>query len=359
MNLRLLVPFLAILPALPIVGCGSPGAPEPPSLYVPAPVDDLTAARIDDAVHLTWKTPTHTTDHLALKHPVPMQICRAVESGPCTLIGTLTLSSGTAATYVDTLPPELKQGPYRLLRYEIASQNRAGKSAEPTDPAFSAAGTSPAAITDATAVVRSGGVVLTWTAFPEDSVSFRIEREWLSAPPTEEKHRSPMVSPPPPTEQILVVHAASGSDPGGTVDDSALSNQKYRYVLERVASTTLSGKTIKVQGLPSKAIEVNTVDSFPPAVPQGLVAVADTAGHAIDLSWTPNGDSDLAGYRVYRRDLHGSQPAQRIASPGIETSYRDAQVQAGGSYAYTVSAVDESGNESAKSAETEEDLPSP
>jgi hypothetical protein len=359
MNRRLLVPFLALLPVLSIMSCGSPGAPEPPSLYVPAPVDDLAAARIDDAVHLTWKTPTRTTDHLPLKHAVSMQICRAVETGPCTPVGTLTLAPGTGATYTDTLPPELTQGPYRLLRYEIAPRNRAGKSADPTGPAFSAAGAAPAAVTDATAMVRSGGVVLTWKPVPEDSVSFRIQRAWLSAPQTEEKHRSPMASPPTPTEQTLVVHVASGSDSGGTVDNTALFNQKYRYVLERVASTTLSGKTIQVQGLPSKAIEVNTADSFPPAVPQGLVAVADTAGHAIDLSWTPNSDSDLAGYRVYRRDLHGNQPAQRIASPGIETSYRDAQVLAGGSYAYTVSAVDESGNESAKSAETEENLTSP
>ena len=86
---------------------------------------------------------------------------------------------------------------------------------------------------------------------------------------------------------------------------------------------------MEIQGLPSEAIVVATTDVFPPAVPQGLVAVADAAAGAIDLSWSPDSDSDLAAYHVYRRDVHGSSPAQRIASVGIETSFRDTAVQAG------------------------------
>ena len=103
---------------------------------------------------------------------------------------------------------------------------------------------------------------------------------------------------------------------------------------------------------------VATTDTFPPAVPQGLVAVADAAAGAIDLSWYPDTDSDLAAYHVYRRDVHGDLPAQRIASVGVETSYRDAGAQPGHTYAYSVSAVDQSGNESKRSPEVEESLAS-
>jgi hypothetical protein len=76
---------------------------------------------------------------------------------------------------------------------------------------------------------------------------------------------------------------------------------------------------VEVQGPPSEAIVISTTDTFPPAVPQGLVAVADAAAGAIDLSWSPDSDSDLAAYHVYRRDVHGGLPPQRIASVG----YRD------------------------------------
>jgi fibronectin type 3 domain-containing protein len=116
---------------------------------------------------------------------------------------------------------------------------------------------------------------------------------------------------------------------------------------------------VEVQGLPSEAIEVPTTDTFPPAVPRGLVAVADAAAGAIDLSWVPDTDSDLAAYDVYRRDVQTSVPAQRIASVNLETSFRDTTVQPEHTYAYSITAVDQSGNESKPSPEVEETLPRP
>ncbi len=114
---------------------------------------------------------------------------------------------------------------------------------------------------------------------------------------------------------------------------------------------------MEVQGPASEAILVTTTKKFPPAVPQGLVAVADAAAGAIDLSWSPDSDSDLAAYHVYRRDVHEGLPAQRIASVGVETSFRDTGAQAEHTYAYSVSAIDQSGNESEHSPEIEETLP--
>ena len=161
----------------------------------------------------------------------------------------------------------------------------------------------------------------------------------------------------PAVDQTLVVHSLDGVDPGRALDNSALFNQQYRYVVERVATLALSGQSVEVQGPASEAILVTTTKKFPPAVPQGLVAVADAAAGAIDLSWSPDSDSDLAAYRVYRRDVHEGLPAQRIASLGTETSYRDTGAQPDHTYAYSVSAIDQSGNESEHSPEIEETLP--
>ena len=267
-------------------------------------------------------------------------------------------------------------------------RNHAGKSAGPSNIAYSAAGTGPARLTGLTARMRRDGVLLSWQPVEQPMlVSFRIERLQLTAPTEPEKPRSPLAPPIPATAQTLQVQGGDSgaphadlsnadpahsdrahsdpahadpahADPGHAIDASALFGQRYRYVVERFVTRSLSGQTIEVQGPPSEPIELVTTDVFPPTVPQGLVAVADSAAGAIDLSWSPDSDSDLAAYDVYRRDTQRNQPAQRVASVGMETSYRDTTVQPGHTYTYSLSAVDQAGNESQHSAEVEETLPS-
>ncbi len=352
--------LLAILPAGSTIGCGAPAAPQPPSLNLPLPVVNLSAVRIGNSVHLAWTMPTHTTDHLALQRPVKVQVCRALENGDCANVGSLSLTAGKEGAYTDELPADLAQGPDRLLRYEVLLNNHAGKSAGPSNPAYSATGVSPPALAGLTAQVRGDGVLLGWqpVAEPGGSVSFRIERLQLDVPVTQETPKSPLAPATPAAAQTLVVHEKDGVDPGHALDNSALFNQRYRYALERVATVAVSGQSVEVQGLPSETIVVATTDVFPPAIPQGLVGVADAAAAAIDLSWSPDTESDLEAYRVYRRDVQGSPAVQRIASVGVETSYRDTAVQPGHTYAYSLSAVDQSGNESKRSPEVEETLPS-
>jgi hypothetical protein len=352
--------LLTILVAGPATGCGSPGAPQPPSLNLPIPVLNLSAVRIGNSVHLAWTMPTRTTDHMALEHPVKVQICRALEKRPCANVGSLSLEPGKEGAYTDELPADLVQGADRLLRYEVFLNNHAGKYAGPSNVAYSAAGVSPPAITELTGQVRGDGVLLNWqpAAEPERSVSFRIERLQLDAPAPQETPKSPLAPAVPAALQTLVVHGKEGGDPGHAIDASALFNQRYRYAIERVATVAVSGQAVEVQGQPSEAIVVATTDVFPPGVPQGLVAVADAAAGAIDLSWSPDSESDLAAYYVYRRDVHGDSQVQRIASVGVETSYRDAGAQPEHTYAYSLSAVDQSGNESKRSLEVEETLPS-
>ncbi len=95
----------------------------------------------------------------------------------------------------------------------------------------------------------------------------------------------------------------------------------------------------------------------------GLAAVAVGAENggeaAIDLSWQPDTEADLAGYIVYRREGGGAwqriSPAQPLVGPG----FHDAHVQPGHTYSYAVSAIDQGGHESARSSEAEETVPDP
>ena len=90
-------------------------------------------------------------------------------------------------------------------------------------------------------------------------------------------------------------------------------------------------------------------DVTPPAIPSGLVATGgDTS---VGLTWTSNTDPDLAGYNIYRTTTTGVGYAKLNQTLAQSSSYLDGAVSNGTTYYYAVSAVDTSGNESAKSME--------
>jgi fibronectin type 3 domain-containing protein len=84
-------------------------------------------------------------------------------------------------------------------------------------------------------------------------------------------------------------------------------------------------------------------------VPGGLHAAA--APNSIELAWERNTEPDLAGYRLYRAAADGA--FEKIAEVSQVPSYSDHKVEHGKTYRYAVSAVDQSGNESARSAVVE------
>ena len=82
-------------------------------------------------------------------------------------------------------------------------------------------------------------------------------------------------------------------------------------------------------------------DRTPPTVPQTL-AVTAVAASQVDLVWNPSADPNgVSGYRIYRDGKY------RATVHG--TSYTDTRLVAGTEYTYTVTAYDDSGNESAPS----------
>jgi len=64
------------------------------------------------------------------------------------------------------------------------------------------------------------------------------------------------------------------------------------------------------------------VDSIPPAAPTGLVGVIDTTG-LVTLTWKPNKESDLWGYRIYRANYSDEEYSQLTVSPVTENVFYD------------------------------------
>jgi len=357
-----------------LVGCGTPGAPEPPSLKLPDPVTDLTAARTGNEVLLSWKMPKKNTDKLLLKGAVPVRVCRKEGSGACVAIpGNLAFPPEAAGSFKETLPQALAVGEPRALSYFVELLNRNGRSAGPSNAAVVLAGEAPPAVANLSAKVIKAGAVLRW-APDHPGEAIRLHRKLLT-PRAEDKSKAnqgPLTPAPEPVEENLLVDADSGvaadRTPDRALDQGIRFGQVYEYRAQRIARVSTGGQTLELDGPFSDPVRIAATDIFPPNVPTGLAAVAalgqagvETAGieTAIDLSWQPVTDADLAGYAVYRREGDGAW--QRISSdkPLVPPGFHDPHVESGHTYHYAVTAIDLGGHESARSVETEETVHTP
>jgi hypothetical protein len=371
-----------------LFGCGTPGVPLPPSLDLPQPVLDLRASRKGDIVTLVWTVPRQTTDrtNLRLRRLGPTRVCRSliIAMTECTdqvkeVDTPALLAAGEAAagakvkananasnkrpqpspakaapipaSATDTLPQSLEQkNPTGFVHYAVETLNARGRSAGLSNQVQVPLAPTLPPPTDLSAKVTAEGVVLTFTSIlheppaPELHYICRVYRE-------EQGSATP----------VPLGDLQPGTSPQTQFLDRSLEWQKtYRYWVTVVTQVQRNGRTEgQVEGDNSAPVTVFANDIFPPAVPGGLQAVFSSVGQQpfVDLTWAPNTDSDLAGYNVYRRENNG--PWTRINSALISTpAYRDGNVAAGRTYFYAITAVDVHGNESARSPETEEAVPS-
>lgn len=351
--------MLAALGAM-LAGCGTPGAPQPPSLNLPARVTDLSADRAGNQVKLTWTMPRRTTDKIPLKNDLDVTVCRGEPDQPCQTAGHVRFAPSADATFTDTLPAALANGPPRALSYFVEVKNSHGRSAGSSDTGDTIAGQAPPPVRGLVAEVRKQGVVLHWDA-ADPSADVRLQRTLLT-PPAPAKHQGILAEPAQPNQQNLLIDAAKAHG-GIAIDTHIAFGNSYEYRAQRVARVVVNGLTLELDGPLSDPIHVDALDVFPPAIPTGLVAVATAPDPAtgsapsIDLSWEPDTETDLAGYEVYRRE--DQTPWRRISGdqPVVGPAFHDPAVQPGRTYRYAVSAVDRAGHESGRSAEAQETVP--
>jgi hypothetical protein len=365
-----------------LAGCGLAANPQPPTLWLPTPVKDLTATRVGDEVHPHWTMPKETTDKVMLKGEQRAHFCWEREAplaekpaaagkarsgkvgapvpkigpDPCRALADGMFPPDKPADFTVKMPAEFVAGAPQAVAFFVELQNHAGKTAGPSNAAWVATGAAPAGVTGLRLETRAAGVVLHWDgAAPQAKMVLRIHRTLVPKPAAAKSSGANGASP---EQQVLEVDLDK-ADPGVALDHDAVLDHAWKYAVERVLKVEINQHALEIAGPPSKTETIDAKDVFPPAVPAEVAAVADAQARAIDLSWTPNTDADLAGYVVYRRDVTAGTAMERISGKSLVAppSFGDTTVVAGHRYAYAVSAVDQDGNESARSDEVEEQIP--
>jgi hypothetical protein len=357
-------------------GCGAPGEPVPPSPPVPGAIKDLAAHQAGDGVELTFTLPSSSISGERLPASPAVEILRGtvkpdgsadaksfrvVYTIPGALVGNYETDS--RISFIDPIAPEeTKAHPGAAIAHVVrtrASQKRASADSNVVTVRVYPV---PAPIASVEARVTESGVELTWTEPSGTSgegpintiTSFRIYRAEIHPPASAS---SPQRAAPGKGESHATLLAATQSN--SYRDASVVFDHTYVYTVRSVIQ--MEGR--ELESSDSQPVTVTLRDIFPPAAPQGLVAAllpgATPGTVVVDLSWSINLETDLAGYRVYRSEQEGVR-GQVITSELLPTpAVRDTTVEPGHRYWYTVTAVDRAGNESAPSTPVALDVTQP
>ncbi len=304
-------------------GCASVRPPMPPSLHIPSRITDLAAVERGDRIILEFTLPALTTDGVPIKQLGEIDV-RIGPAGGTGKEKTQRLSAGPEApgpAHFD-VPDADWVGSEIGVAVRVAG--RTGRFSGLSNAVLLRVVPPLAMPMDVKAEAVPSGVRLTWRGTNREGVNYRIYR------------RGPGQTKP---------ELFGQSEAPEYVDTSTQYGKAYEYSVQ----AALKAGAGEAESTISVAVSITPRDIFPPAVPTGLTAIA--AVQAIQLSWNPDTELDLKGYYLYR-SIAG-QPFERIGGLLDTPAYSDRAIESGKRYRYAVSAIDQVGNESARSAPVE------
>jgi hypothetical protein len=329
------------------LACGKQGPPLPPLRAVPAPVKDLAVVQQGPHLLLSFGYPQATPAGTALEGISAVeiwQVARPAADGKANpldprefnvaakLAQKLEGADLTAATEGGRinvlLPlPETPAGAApQALYFGVRTFGNQGDRSDLSNVASLVPRTPPAAPERVNATARADGILVEWSGVEAATAGYNVYRR---------DSRERAFGRP--------VHVAGAQD-RSWLDTTARFGQSYIYTV-----TALAQQEPVVESAVTSEHEVRYQDRFPPPAPGELVALAE-AGR-VRLVWRASEADDLAGYVVYRRPGETGAFERLTAQPVATAEYVDTAVQAGQSYTYRVTAVDQAGNESAASGE--------
>lgn len=308
-----------------LAGCGYLGEPLPPLANVPSKVTNLAAVQRGGVIIAQFSVPLLTTEG----KPIPQPDKLDLRAGPAEQF-----DEKDWAAHAKQIPPVPTKGD--VARYEIPAAEWTGKDVILGARIVGANGKAsfwsnfvvvtvlppPEKPVDVMPVATAAGVKLTWRA---QGAQFRVFRKPEGAPD--------------------FVLAATVEKPEWT-DAASEFGKQCAYLVQTVVN--IGGGKFAESDL-SGEVSVTPIDTFPPATPVGLRAIP--APGSVELSWEPNTEPDLAGYRVYR--AVGAGEFEKVADVSAVPAYSDKKVESGKNYKYAITAVDRVGNPSPRTAPVE------
>jgi hypothetical protein len=303
-----------VLLLLFLAACGRVGDPLPPFIRVPEPVKDVAATQSGHDLILSWTNPSRYIDGSAATNLSRVQIRLNGSSSP---IATVEVTGpGKPQSYAMPLGPAA--GGERA--FTVVVETVQGKLSDVSNAA-------------AIRPVEVPGRIARLRAVPDQR---RIFLQWDKG----QDH-------PDLADAYIIIRTDIPAETE-TVTDTRFEDDRYpagKTVTYHVtAARRVEGRL--VMGVGPEATTVLVEDKTPPAVPSGLEITQGDKGAF--LTWEANAETDLAGYHVYRSDGADTgfkTPGERLIQTNsfFDPSYRSGLL-------YAVSAVDEFGNESARSA---------
>ena len=339
--------LLAVLTSASLLlQCGTQGPLQPPRVEQPEKVTDLSVHQVGRTLEISFTLPRLATDHERLTKPLEIAFLRsAPPSGvspkaPPALQPWVTLmpnqwsryAQGNKLTYPVQLPDqEYSQGLGETLALAVRTLTR-GFRDRPHESELSNLIQIP--LLDVSVPVEG---------LRPQTTEKAIELEWTAST------RSLSGQPVRDLAGYRVYRSTTGK-PGSFTFLGETSSPRYQdpefqlghTYFYRVRAVSRRDRAT-AESEDSWVAKITASDTFPPASPTGLTGIY--ASGAVELVWTANTESDLAGYIVYRRQ--GGETPQRLNKELLSTPiFRDTTVQPGHSYLYWVIAADLAHNES-------------
>lgn len=297
---------------LGLAGCAQIGPPKPPALDIPTRITDLRAAEYGDQILVQFTIGALTTDGLALTSLKTVEVQVTGGDSPRMLHAQAKGPGPVAHEF------PAKDWVGKQVTLMVRATGPKGKASDWSNPVTLAVGVPLATPADVKAMSDPKGVRLSWIG--AEGGRYRVFRGAGDAMP----------------------QRLAESDKPEYLDTAVDFGSPYRYFVQELAGEQRQSEISAIVG-------VTPADTFPPAVPAGLTAVAGV--NSIELAWQPNTEEDLGGYQVYRSIDGGA--AERIAGPVDAPNFSDRTVEIGKKYSYAITSIDRTGNESARSAAVE------
>jgi len=332
--------------------CGRKGPLLPPLVRVPQAIQDLALRQRGRQIILTWTNPSAYVDGNPLASVSEVEIWMAEERkdskggmsmddfrGRAKLLAKVKPGQ-PAATPRDGGPdtglsyayiPESAGEGTMILTFALRAQDARKRVSEFSEPRSITVRTMPDPPRGLRAVVFADHIEVRWeSAEAKTGAAAAAETFGYNIYRAEEKAPAAVLNPSPVKEQEY--H-----------DSDIVFGRTYRYFIRTAAVSPPP----QAESEDSETVEVEAKDSFPPAAPMGLTAVAGSG--LIALSWEAGPEPDLAGYRVWRKEETQGQFVLLQELGATDNSYSDSRVEKNRRYVYAITAVDTAGNESPKS----------